>query len=93
LATKTRLLDSNPTGKLDSVKRLIRTKGKNVLRVSADQAEIKRLETNLDRAVEEFGVRTVLSRDQNSVLISFIRSPPPSALSSWWKKYGNKLIR
>jgi hypothetical protein len=58
---KTRLLNPTPTGKLDSVKKLIRTKGKNVFRVSADQAEIKRLETNLDRAVEEFGVRTVVS--------------------------------
>jgi hypothetical protein len=77
--TKTRLLTSAPTGKLDSVKRLIRIKGKNVLRVSADQAELKRLEENLDRVIEEFGVRIPISRDRHSVLILAIRSPPPSA--------------
>jgi hypothetical protein len=67
--TKTRLFNPTPTGKLESVKRLIRTKGKNVLRVSADQAELKRLEGNLDRVIEEFGVRILISRDRHSVLI------------------------
>jgi hypothetical protein len=60
--TKTRLLTPAPTGKLDSVKMLIRIKGKSVLRVSADQAEIKRLEADLERAVEDFGVRIVILR-------------------------------
>jgi hypothetical protein len=81
--TETRLLTPTPSGKLDSVKRLIRTKGKNALRVSVDRAEIKRLEVNLDHAVEEFGVRIIKWRDCHCVLRSFIRSPPLSAWSSW----------
>jgi hypothetical protein len=58
--TETRLYAPAPTRKVESLRKLIRIKGKNMLSVSADQADIKRLQQKLDRAVEEFGVRNVI---------------------------------
>jgi hypothetical protein len=57
LTTETRLKSSSgPTGKL---RRLVRAGGKDAVRVSADMEELKELGEELDRAVEEFDVRTL----------------------------------
>jgi hypothetical protein len=40
---------------------VFRTKIKNALRVSNDRKEINALEKKLDRVIEEFGVRALLS--------------------------------
>jgi hypothetical protein len=58
-ATESRLATSSSTGKLDSMKKLLRSKGKDALRTSTDQEEIQKLGRQLDRAVEEFDVRSL----------------------------------
>jgi hypothetical protein len=62
------------TRKRDAFKKLIGTKGKNVLRVSEDQEDTKKLGTQLDRAVEELNVRVLVSCNRPSVLILITRS-------------------
>jgi hypothetical protein len=52
-----------PTGKGAAVKRFFRAKGKDAARVSADQEEIKTLGEQLDRAIEDFGVRTLITQN------------------------------
>jgi WD40 repeat protein len=51
------------------LKKLIRSKGKDVLRVSADQEETRKFGAQLDRAVEELNVRVLVSHSRLSVLI------------------------
>jgi septal ring factor EnvC (AmiA/AmiB activator) len=52
-----------PTGKRAAVKRFFRAKGKDAARVSVDQEEIKKLGDQLDRAIEDFGVRTLTTQN------------------------------
>jgi hypothetical protein len=47
------------------LKKLIGTKVKNVLRVSEDQEETKKLGAQLDRAVEELNVRVLALRKRS----------------------------
>jgi hypothetical protein len=61
------------------LKKLVRSKGKDVSRVSADQEETKKLGAQLDRAVEELSVRTLVSHLRLFVLILVTRSLPQSA--------------
>jgi hypothetical protein len=61
-----------PTGKFGSVKKFIRIKGKDAVRVSEDQEKIKKLREQLDRAIEEFKVRTRTTQDLLCVLIAFV---------------------
>jgi hypothetical protein len=53
-----RLDAPTPTSKLRSVKKFIRTKVKDAVRVTEDQDQVTKLGQQLDRAIEEFGVRT-----------------------------------
>jgi hypothetical protein len=53
-----RLQSPTPTGGLSAVAKFVRAKGKDAARVSVDQEQIKKLGQQLDRAIEEFGVRT-----------------------------------
>jgi hypothetical protein len=52
-----RLHAPTPTSKFGSVKNFIRTKGKDAVRVTEDQDEVKKLKEQLGSAIEEFGVR------------------------------------
>jgi hypothetical protein len=56
----------------------MRSKGKDALRISADQEETRKLGEKLDRAVEELDVRTNHLR-LPSMLMSSTRSPPQYA--------------
>jgi hypothetical protein len=67
-----RLQTPTPTGKFGSVKKFIRTKGKDAVRVSEDQEKVKKLREQLDRAIEEFGVRARTTQNLLCVLIAFI---------------------
>jgi hypothetical protein len=60
-----------PTSKFGFVKRFVRTKGKNAVRVLEDQEKVKKLRELLDRAIEEFGVRTLMTLNHHYVLIAF----------------------
>jgi vacuolar-type H+-ATPase subunit I/STV1 len=73
-----------PTKKLRSFERFLRTKSKNVLRVSSDREEINTLGQKLDRAVEELGVRALLFQNSLSVFTRFTRSHRPFVWSSGW---------
>jgi hypothetical protein len=64
--------------------RLVRARGKDAVRVSADIDELKELGDELDRAVEEFDVRTVPPENHLIVLTLFARSLPPSVLKLSW---------
>jgi phage terminase large subunit len=77
-STESRLRTPASTGTLHSVKKLMRSKGKDALRMSADQEETRKLSEKLDRAVEELGVRTDHLR-LSSMLMSSTRSPPQYA--------------
>jgi hypothetical protein len=59
---------------LGFLKKFFRDKGKDALRVSADQEEIKKLEEKLDRAMKDFTVRIIILRNQCFALILFTRS-------------------
>jgi hypothetical protein len=87
LAAETRLHAPASTRKRDALKKLIRFKGKDVSRVSADQEETKKLGAELDRAVEELNVRTHVSYSRMFVLILGIRSLLRSAWNLLWKTY------
>jgi hypothetical protein len=54
---------ATPTGKRAAVKSFFRAKGKDAARVSADQEEITKLGEELDRAIEDFGVRTLITQN------------------------------
>jgi hypothetical protein len=61
------------TGKRAAVKKLFRAKAKDAARVLTDQEEIKKLGEQLDRAIEDFGVRTSATQDVLCVLMKSIR--------------------
>jgi hypothetical protein len=75
-----RLQIPTPTGRLSAVTKFVRAKGKDVVRVSVDQEQIKKLGQQLDRAIEEFGVRTT-SRGILNALLTHLRWPPRSEWS------------
>jgi hypothetical protein len=87
LAAETRLNVPASTGKRAAFKKLIGTKVKNVLRVSEDQEETKKLGAQLDRAVEELNARVLALRKRSYVLILMTRSLLRSAWSLSWKTY------
>jgi hypothetical protein len=57
-------LDSpeTPTGKRAAVKKFFRAKAKDAARVATDQEEIKKLGEQLDRGIEDFGVRISMTQ-------------------------------
>jgi hypothetical protein len=86
LAADTRLHAPASTRKRDALKKLIRSKGKDVSRVSEDQEETKKLGAQLDRAVEELNVRILVSHSRVFVLILVTRSLLRSAWNLSWRK-------
>jgi hypothetical protein len=52
-----------PTGNRAAAKRFFRAKAKDAARMSADQEEINKLGVQLDRAIEDFGVRTFINQN------------------------------
>jgi hypothetical protein len=59
-ATEARLSTPMSTGRLGAVKKIMRSKGKDALRALDDQEEVKKLRAQIDRAVEELNVRTLV---------------------------------
>jgi hypothetical protein len=63
----------------------VRARGKDAVRVSADIDELKELGEELDRAVEEFDVRTLLPCNHLIMSTLFARLLPRSVLKSSWR--------
>jgi hypothetical protein len=80
------------TRKRDTCMSLICITTKSALRVSEDEEEIKNLGKMIDHMIQEFGVRNAVSCGRSSVLI-LIRSPPPFAWSSSWRRCVRPLKR
>jgi hypothetical protein len=65
--------------------RLVRARGKDAVRVSADLDELRELGEELDRAVEEFDVCTVPPQNHSIALTLYARLLPPSVSKSSWR--------
>jgi hypothetical protein len=65
--------------------RLVRARVKDAVRVPADIDELKKLGEELDRAVEEFDVRTLPPYEHLLVLTLNARSLPLSVSKSFWR--------
>jgi hypothetical protein len=63
----------------------VRARGKDAVRVSADMDELKELGEELDRAVEEFDVRTLPLCNHLIMSTLSARSLPRSVLKSSWR--------
>jgi hypothetical protein len=62
-----------PIGKRAAVKKFFRAKAKDTARVSTDQEEIKKLGEQLNCAIEDFGVCTLMIPNLMCVLMLPIR--------------------